>query len=110
MQPQTAVTYVPFPPAGTQVVVGAGVLTGVTVPCPDGIVPNDLEGGLGYSRLRNSYAIDAVVYDSSTAGLDLSTPILHVHDAKKAGSISVAFAKGLYIVQKSGSSLAVTWQ
>jgi len=106
MSLQTVVTNAPFPPTGTQIVVGSGTLTGVGVPIPAGTVVTNGENG----GIAGNFDIDAIVYDSATGALNLSTPVLSVRNAQQAGSLDVAFESGLYIVQKTPSSIAVTYE
>lgn len=93
-------TYVPFPPANTQITTGSGTLLSAGVISP-------LAAGVATSNL---YECDCTVYNSATGALDLTTPLVTIKGKQTSGPISLAFTKGLYVVQRSPSSITVNWQ
>ncbi|WP_086381841.1 hypothetical protein [Caballeronia sordidicola] len=93
-------TNVPFPPAGTQIRTGSGTLLSAGVRLPSGL----------NNGATDMYGIDCTFYDSATGGLDLSTPLVALKGRSGSGPMSAAFTKGLYIVQRSHSSIDVVWQ
>jgi hypothetical protein len=99
----TITTYAPFLPLGKQLASGPGTLTGAAVPVPAGYQAPIA----GPSKPETAYTMDATFYDAATP-VDLTTPLLSVKGMSSAGTLALAFTKGLLIVQRSASSITVT--